>query len=172
MHIVGEVENGSQQTLSSIRITANLFNNSGGLIDTRSSYVRLDHTRPGQTNCFDILVLTPPADFAYYEFERPTFYTNNDAIPSLTIFNDSGTYSGQTYTVLGQVRNDGSARVNSVEVVSTLFDENDTVIGCAGTYVSSTDLDPGQTSSFRITNYGTHFANVARYHVVTDGDVQ
>lgn len=119
-------------------------------------------------------MITPPPDWSYYELERPSFYINNDPETSLTVFNDSGNFDppSHTYAVIGQVRNDGASRVESVEVASTLFDDNDIVVGCAGSYVNSTDLDPGQTSSFRIPSYGDHFANIARYHVAADGRPQ
>lgn len=174
LHVVGEVENGSGLTIYLVRVVANFFNSSGGLVDTHSGYVQLRNTRPGQINCFDITMFTPPTDWSYYELERPSFYASNDLEPTLTIFNDSGSFdpTTRTYAVLGQVRNDGATRVDSVQVVSTLFDDNNTVIGCIPTNVNSGDLDPGQTSSFRVSGYGDHYSNVARYHVVTDGRPQ
>lgn len=157
-----------------MHVTANFFNSNGGLVYTSSGYVYLNHTQPSQINCFDITLFSPPANWSYYELERPTYHVSSSSDVVLTIFNDSGQYDPPTltYTVIGQVRNDGPTHVRNVEAVATLFDENNVVMGCQMQRVNSDDLDPGQTSSFMVTGYGTHFSNVARYHVATDGDPQ
>lgn len=172
LHVVGEIRNDSGQTLSSIYITANLFNSSGGLVDTRQGRVLLDHTEPGETNCFDINFFTAAGEWSYYELERPIVYASTEAAPIVAIFNDSGSFNGYAYEVIGQARNDGPTQVRYADVVNTLFTEDNTVMGCSSIWVSSTHLDPDQTSSFRTNNYGSHFANVARYHVAADGDPQ
>jgi hypothetical protein len=49
---------------------------------------------------------------------------------------------------LGEIRNDGDAKALFVKITFTMKDGAENVIGVDFTYVNSTDLDPGQTSSF------------------------
>lgn len=173
LHIAGEVRNNSSNTLRSVRIAVNLFNANGGLVATDFTYVSLDYTPPGHTNCFEV-ILPQPANWAFYAFEPPTYHTSNEPRPSLVIFNDSGAYNPTYawYEILGQVRNDHPTAVRFVEVVGGLYNASDEIIACRTTYVNSTHLDPGQVSSFRILYSGDRFSNIARYHLAADGDPQ
>jgi len=49
---------------------------------------------------------------------------------------------------LGEIKNQGEAKALFVNITFTLKDSSGNVIDTDFTYVSSTDLDPGQTSSF------------------------
>jgi len=49
---------------------------------------------------------------------------------------------------LGEIKNDGDGKALSVEITFTIKDSGESVIDVASAYVTSTDLDPGQTSSF------------------------
>ncbi|MBD3413276.1 MAG: hypothetical protein GF421_02460 [Candidatus Aminicenantes bacterium] len=49
---------------------------------------------------------------------------------------------------LGEIKNDGDAKALFVKITFTMKDSGGSVIDTDFTYVNSTDLDPGQTSSF------------------------
>ncbi len=49
---------------------------------------------------------------------------------------------------LGQIKNIGDAKACFVKITFTMKDSNGKVIDTEFTYVNSTDLEPGQTSSF------------------------
>jgi hypothetical protein len=49
---------------------------------------------------------------------------------------------------LGEIRNQGDGKALFVKITFTMKDSSDNVIGTDFTYVNSTDLNPGQTSSF------------------------
>jgi len=173
LYIVGEVYNDTGSSLSSVKVVANLFSSSGQLVDTDYAYVRLDTLPTGDKACFLMLVYNPPDDWAYYEFENPTYHTTDRELPNLTVFNDSGLYQPNGhYKTVGMIRNDHGSRVEYVESVGTLYDGSGTVVGCAGTYINSTHLDPGQASSFKLDFYGRDYADVASYRIQADGDVQ
>jgi hypothetical protein len=173
LHVVGEVSNETTANLRFVSITANFFNNNGQLVDIEYTYTYLDNVPAGAKTCFHILV-TQPADWAYYEFEPPSYWTDGQPLPNLTVLNDSGSYvpAYGWYRILGQVRNDHGTRVEYVSPVGTVYNASGTVLGCDFTFVSSTNLDPGQKSSFEITFSGRDYADVTSYRLQVDGNPQ
>lgn len=172
LRLIGEVYNGSTSNIYGVRVTANFYDASGGLVGTENGSVWLNYIRPGEKTCFQVFLLEP-ANWTRYEFERPSFYSSNSPRPMLTIFNDSGTVTGSLdYHILGQVRNDDTVRVNSVKVVGTLYNDIDVPLGCWFDYVGSNDLDPGQVSSFDIGYYGRSWSDVQVYHLQAEGTPQ
>lgn len=173
LHIVGEVQNNTANHLRFVKITANIFNSSGQLLDTDFTYIYLDNLPAGDRTCFDIL-LEEPAGWSYYEFEAPTYRTDGEPLPNLTVFNDSGSYNSTFgwYEIIGQVRNDHGTRVEYVSPVGTVYNASGVVVGCNFTYVNSTHLDPGQTSSFEMTFSGRDYADVTSYRLQVDGNPQ
>lgn len=108
-----------------------------------------------------------------YQFEVSSS-TYSGAFPSLTVLSHSGS-PGQIgdYEIIGQVRNDGATQVRFVQPVATLYNASGTVLGCDFTYTSTTDLNPGQTSSFEINVIGRgSYTDVATYRLQVDGNVQ
>lgn len=172
LHIVGEVQNNTANHLRFVKITANIFNSNGQLLDTDFTYTYLDNLPAGDKTCFHIL-LEEPAGWSYYEFEAPTYWTDGEPLPNLAIFNDSGSYNSTFgwYEIIGQVRNDHGTRVEYVSPVGTVYNASG-VVGCDFTYVNSTHLDPGRTSSFEMTFSGRDYANVTSYRLQVDGNPQ
>jgi hypothetical protein len=173
LHIVGEVQNDTADHLRFVRITANVFNDSHQLIDTKSGYTLLDNLAPGDKTCFHIL-MQEPSGWSYYEFEAVTYWTDGKPLPNLSIFNHSGSHDPTFgwYEVIGQVRNDHGALIEYVKPIGTLYDNAGTAIGCRHSYVNSTHLDPNQTSSFKILFSGRNYADVASYRLQTDGMIE
>lgn len=173
LHLIGEVQNNGAQNARSIRVTANFFNATGGLVGTSSTYVNLDYLRPGDKTCFEIFD-RDPTGWTNYQFETPTFTFSAPPRPSIVIFNDSGSVTPySTYTIIGQARNDNAFRINSVEIVGTIYNGANVPVGCDGGNVNSTNLDPGQVSSFSLGGfYGRDFSDVTHYRLQADGDPQ
>ncbi|MFQ6058643.1 MAG: FxLYD domain-containing protein [Anaerolineae bacterium] len=171
LHVIGEVYNNTANHLRYVKITANFFNSSEQLVDTGFTYTYLDNLPAGVKTCFHIL-LAEPAGWSYYEFEAPSYWTDGEPLPNLTVFNDSGSYDPTFgwYEIVGQVRNDHGSRVEYVSPVGTVYNASGTVVGCDFTYVNSTHLDPGQTSSFKMTFGGRDYADVVSYRLQVDGN--
>ena len=108
------------------------------------------------------------------QFEKSTYYASTEVIPQLSVINDSGAYDAtfHSYAVLGQVRNDDSVQVKFVSVTATLYNANGQAIGCDFTYVNSTDLDAGQTSSFSLSTTGRDYSDVTTYALQAMGNRQ
>jgi hypothetical protein len=176
LYVVGEVQTNGDIGLSGIEVIANLFNGDDQLIDTGTDYVALSVLPPGDKTCFR-LGFGEWDVWSYYEFEMPTYYSTSDGhLQNMTVHDDNGTYNPDdgSYRILGFVRNDNDFQVTSVQSIFTLYDASGTVVGCDYTYVSSTNLNPGQSSSFEMTfsGYSRDYADVASYRVQVDGYLQ
>jgi hypothetical protein len=173
LHIVGEVQNNTGNHLRFVKITADVFSSTGQLLDNDFTYIYLDSLPPGAKTCFMIL-LPKPAGWSYYQFEAPTFWTDGKLLSNLVVSNDSGSYNSTYgwYEIIGQVRNDHGVRVQYVSPVGTIYDASARVVGCDFTYVNSTHLDPGQTSTFKLTFSGRNYSDVASYRLQVDGSPQ
>ncbi len=175
LHIVGEVYNDTPDHLRYVKITANILDSSGQLLDTDYNHIPLDDLPAGDKTCFHIS-LKEPAGWSYYEFETPGYWKDGKPLPRLTVLDDSGSYNStcKDYEIIGQVRNGHGTRVEYVSPVGTLYNAAGTVIGCNAGYVNGIHLDPAQTGSFKIAFGGWHrdFADVASYRLQVDGDPQ
>jgi len=170
LHIVGEISNNTGNNLRFVRITANLFNGSGGLLDTDFTYTWLDDLPAYDKTCFSLLVPLP-AGYSYFQFEAPSYWTDGQPLPSLTVINDSGGLINYGwYKILGQVRNDAGTKVTFVSPVMTLYNSSGNVVDCDFTYVNSTDLEAGQVSSFENTFIGADYSGVTHYRIQVDGN--
>jgi hypothetical protein len=174
LHIVGEVLNNTSDPISWIKISANLFDSTGHLLDTDFTFPYLDNLAAGEKTCFDLIFSEPPADWSYYEFEPPTYSVDGEPLLNMNVFDDSGRYdpTDGSYEIIGQVRNDNSFRVEYVAPIGTLYNASGTVVGCDLTWVNSTNLDPGQTSFFKITFYGRDYLDVVSYRIQVNGNPQ
>jgi hypothetical protein len=170
--ILGEVWNNTSNYLRFVKITANLFDSSGKLIGTDFGYTYLDNLPPGDKTCFTVLFLDNPPGWTYYEFENPSYWTDGDPLPNLAVYNVSASHDPyyDWYDIIGQVRNDQGVRVEYVSPIGTLYDSANKVVGCDFTYVSSTHLDPGQTSAFDIWFFGGNYTDVIDYRIQVDGN--
>jgi hypothetical protein len=170
LHIVGEVSNNTPNHLRFVEIYVNVFNSSGQLLDTDFTFIYLDNLPPWDKTCFEF-ILPEPIGWSYYEFEAVDYWTDGSPLPNLTILNDSGSYNPTFgwYEIIGQVRNDHGSLVEYVMPVGTLYNATGTVIGCDFTFVNSTDLEPNQTSSFKMTLSGRDYFDATSYQLQVDG---
>ncbi|NVM24000.1 MAG: hypothetical protein HWN68_19750, partial [Desulfobacterales bacterium] len=174
--VVGEVQNNGEIGLYRVEVIANLFDGGDQLVDIGTNEVELNVLPPGDKTCFNIY-LSECEEWAYYEFETPTYdSTSNNQLQNMTVHDDYGTYNPDngSYRILGFVRNDNSVRVEHVQPIATLYNASGTVIGCGYTSVSSTHLNPGQSSSFELTfsGYSRDYADVASYRIQVGGSLQ
>ncbi len=173
LNIVGEMQNNTPNHLRFVKITANIFNSGGRLLDTEFTYIYLNNLPAGDKTCFHIS-LEEPVGWSYYEFEAPTYWTDGKPLPNLAVSNDSGSYDSISgwYEIIGQVRNEHGTRVEYVSPVGTLYNASGVVVGCSFTYINSTHLDPGQTSSFKMTFFDRDYADVTMYRLQVGGNPQ
>jgi hypothetical protein len=171
LHVVGQVRNTRSSVVQFVRITADFYSGTGQLVANDFTYTWLDELAPNTTTCFEVSV-KQPAGWATYQFEPVSYSTTTKRIPNLTIFNDSGgpgSFGG--YQIIGLVQNNEAVQVKFVQVVGTLYNSDQTPIDCNFTYVNSTDLNPGQNSSFTLTTSGRDYSDVASYRLQASGNL-
>jgi len=169
LHIVGQVENRGSINIEFVKVTANVFNASNQVIAVDFAFTMQRVLSPGQRGCYHVL-MDEPANWTRYELEG-TYFNGGVSAPSLVALNVTTGYDGTGVPeILGQVRNDGSGRAEFVRAIGTLFDVNNRVIGCDSAYVSSTDLNPGQTSSFRIGFFPHTYPPINSFSLQVHGD--
>ena len=171
LHVVGEVQNNTNDNLRFVRISAAFYNSNGQLLDTDFTYTFLDTLPAGEKTCFN-LQLPKPANWSYYEFANVEYWDDADPPPNLSISNHSGSYDSTFgwYEVVGKVTNNEGQRVEYVSPVGTVYNQAGTVLGCTLTYVDSTHLDPGQKSPFDMLFVGRDFKAVKSYRLQVDAN--
>ena len=60
LHIVGEIQNDTANHLRFVKVTANIFDSGGHLLDTDFTYTYLDNLPAGHKTCFHIILLDEP----------------------------------------------------------------------------------------------------------------
>jgi hypothetical protein len=171
LYIVGEVQNNSASNIRFVRVNADLFNSNQSLVDTDFGYTYLDVLPPGTKTCFAVLFFDAPEHWSTYRLSG-TFLAGGEYAPNLVLFDVSITEDTFGYPkILGQVRNDGSETARYVQLVATLYNSAGTVIDCDFTYVNSTHLSPGQTSSFEFSYFSDHTKNYSSYRVQVQGSL-
>jgi hypothetical protein len=174
LNIYGEVQNTGGTDVHGVEVVANLFNSGGQLIDiSYGGDAALWVLPPGEKTCFT-LYFDEYDNWAYYEFEPPNFDSDPWSPLENMVITEYSTYypDENRFRILGFVRNDNDYLVKYVQPIATLYDGAGTVIGCGWTFVSSDNLDPGQSSSFELNFFGEtsiNYANVASYRMQVDG---
>ncbi|MFN8474866.1 MAG: FxLYD domain-containing protein [Anaerolineae bacterium] len=171
-HVIGEVKNNTSQSRQFVEIIADFFDAQGHLVDNAFTYTSLSVLAPGQKTCFNLLLRNQP-QIVSFQFEGVTSSTTTKSVPPLTVLNDSGHYDGSldNYKLIGLVRNDAATQVQYVEPIATFYNASRQAIGCDSSYVNSTNLDPGQASSFTIYNLAPTASQVVNYVIQVYGQV-
>ncbi len=166
--MIGQIYNNTSNYLKYVNVRVNFFDGAQ-LVETDYSFTPLYNVHPHEKVCFTI-ILSNPSSWTSYSFEPVDYSTTGTARPNLVITSQSGApYSSSYYRVIGQIRNDESQLIRYVSAVATMFDANGKVVECDYSFVGSTDLTPGQVSSFDIYGMPAVPGDVASYVLQTDG---
>lgn len=170
LNIIGEIHNNTANYITFARVSVNVFNGDQ-LVDTDFSYTFLSIIPPHDKACFS-LIMPNPANWTSYQFEAPQYQITEEVPPQLTPYSLSGAYNDTFgwYEIIGLVRNDSDRLVQFVSPIATLYDANGMARACDFTYVNSTDLDLGQSSSFDMLSTGRDFGDITSYRIQVDGD--
>lgn len=173
LHVLGEVQNNTDNYLRFIKVTARALSRDGQTLGSGSAYIYLNSLPPGEKTCFDIL-LKQPEGWSGYRLEDPTYSTDGSPLPKLTILNSEGSQDPATgwYRITGQVRNDHGTRIDYVSPIGTAYNASGSVVGCNITYVSGNHLTAGQASPFEMLFTDSNAANIRSYRIQVDGDIK
>lgn len=173
LHIVGEVQNNTANTLQFIFITADIFNASGQLLKKDYTYPLLNNLPPGQKACFN-LSLKAPAGWSGYSFEDLQYDPNGVPVSGLSLSNISRSYNPTdgSFQITGQVQNTSARPIRYVRPIGTLYNSAGQVIGCGFYFANPQDLSPAETGAFKLTFTGRNYWDTAHYELQVDGSPQ
>lgn len=173
LHVVGEVLNDTPNSINSVEVGVTFYNDNGNIQGFGSTLMTPLNLPEYEIGCFDINLDIPPA-WSYYDFEPITYFVGTSS-PDLIILDHNWMYDVDTgtYTITGQVRNDGSQLSYNVAVGGTLYNNLDEPVGCAYNYVDSFDLNSGEGSYYLLEFPGPNpsYFDVTHYRLRVTGDL-
>jgi hypothetical protein len=166
-YIVGEVENASAKTVYMVKITARLYDASGGLVTTLQGASMLNRLDRGQRSPFVILgYASKPIVRA--ELTLSSSSTSARRYAPLTIVSQQIQATEQGVRVVGQVGNDQSEPVNDIRVVVAFYLPDGTIYLALSNTADSFTLAPGAASTYLIDTGRADLASLA-YTVQAEG---
>ena len=146
-HVVGEVLNTGDASLTFIKISGVFKDSSGQVLDTELTYAYSDYLPAGQKAPFDLFISDTQKSSHVASYTLALEYdTATQTFPlHLTIQSTtSSTDSLGFLEVVGQVQNSGQTVSNFTKVVGTFYDQAGKVIDVEFTYTSPSDIPPGR----------------------------
>ena len=169
VYITGEVQNNTGAAVYLVKIAATFYNPDGSVAGANYSYAYYDWV-PNGTRAPFLLLASPQAGWSRYElrttWDTTSYFTYNH---DFSLVNANSYWNGDLYYVVGEVRNDTAYTWQYVRPVVTIYDSSGRVIDTRYAYVSSTDLAPGQTSSFSTFFFRDNLLTMADYTVGVEG---
>ena len=172
LHIIGEVNNNTEDHLRFVKVNVKFFDINGELLDSDFTYTLLDNVPAGEKACFDFPVETAGI-WSYFGLDIDSYWTDGLPFPNLSV-TDLNAYlnsSGQ-YEIYGQITNSDNSIIEFVTPVGTLYNAAGMVIGCDFGFVDSYDLNPTDSTQFQILFLGRDYSDVASYRIQVEGDIQ
>jgi hypothetical protein len=156
VHVVGEVWNRTGEHLTSVQISAALYNHNGRYLASQSAFTYLDNLPSGYSTCFDVTFLNPPGsldpDHYSYSLQNPTYSKDGQPLPALSPLGMRSGYEAGSgmYWITGKVRNDAGRPVECVRPVATLYNRSGKVIGCEVSSVEGYNLEQEEVKPFEL----------------------
>jgi len=148
--VVGEVINETPDTVYSVKVIARFYDAANQLIATDDTFTFFSAVFPNQRSPFRVLLFDPPSDIARYELTLDVSDTSFLEYRNVEVLSQSTRDTSIGVEVFGEVRNNRSQTMNSVEVVVTFYDADLNVIDVDNGFPSVTTLDPGETSVYSL----------------------
>lgn len=151
-HIVGEIENVSNDTFRFVEIDATFRDSSGVVVGTTFSFALLEYMHPGDKSGFHLLFLDENQipKISAYELSIQADIVQQGKPKQLEIIaGDSFIDINGWYHVVGEVRNHGSQTATFVEAFAVLYNGNQ-VIDVATGFTNPEDIHAGGSASFEL----------------------
>src|SRR5512145_880007 len=91
LHIVGEVQNDTQENQENVNISVNVYNAQNGLVGSNAAKTLLQVLPAGEKTCFEI-TMPEPAGWSFYRFDPVASSATSASSLPLTVLNDAGKY--------------------------------------------------------------------------------
>jgi hypothetical protein len=181
MSVLGEVMNTGVRVLKNIRVTVNLYDSEGRLLDTDSAnaYLPWEHNlwNTGVLYVSDkapfVVIFTDPGNWDSYKvevtYENADYEDHSDHYDDLLVLNDYGRDIDDflyNYQVAGEIKNTGDYTCGSIWIILTLYNAKGEVIGIGESLTDIDRLPRGLTETFRVQAYAHD--TVASYSLLLD----
>lgn len=176
--IVGYVTNTGNVGAENVQIVGSLVNAAGKTVGTGSASYFLDVIPAGGKSPFYIAIepdRVPKYEKATFDLSADPegtdeyFYGAN--AKGLTVEESTATEPQDefsSYTITGRVKNAGKQRVNSVEVLAIVYDDEGVPIDVSQAYANLTELAPGRSSPFSV-EFSPNPKGVENHEVYVEG---
>jgi LysM repeat protein len=171
---MGEVVNVSGQAAEEVQVQVSLHDEQGKLLASGEAFVQLDIVAAGGRAPFAILFAAPPSSFAQYQARVLSGVLSSHLgprYPDLQVVGDRGEWldqgEGGSYRVQGEVHNTGDAEAQKVDLVVTLYDKEDHVVGARTVGIAAEVFLAGAKAPFEVTLIP--MGTVVRHDVLVQG---
>ena len=148
-YMVGEVLNGTADTLRFVEVLATFYDDDGQVVGTGSTFTELSIIEPGSTAPFKMTTLNLPA-VGRYDL-RVDYSTTTQPPVRLEVLGHSGSAAdGGWYHVTGEVRNPHGFTLKFPEIVATYYNAAHQVVRVEVDFAEVDPLEPGQSSRFEV----------------------
>lgn len=155
LYVVGEVVNGTTKPAFLVKVIAKFYDGFGTFVATEDTYAYLDRTDPGQLSPFRIILSNPPPGIVRADFTVTASASSFLAyVPATIVSNRTRDNAGQE--IFGEVRNDQSRDVKSIQMVATFYDGAGNVYDVDWSYADISPLAPGALSTYKISTFDKH----------------
>jgi len=161
LHVPGEIRNDNQQCQDYVKIAGTFYGSD--VVFVEFTYTEIDLLTPGQFSPFELVVSEDTIIPNIHDFLLQAESCSEDKWPyvgegSLKIRTNSSYTDGLGYLhIVGEVENKGQLTAEWVKVVSTYYNEQDTVIGTSYAYADPKTISPGGMSPFEVVFSDTGF---------------
>jgi hypothetical protein len=151
VHIIGEVQNDSDNVVTLVQIEATLFDENDQVIDRPSGRVFIDVIRPGEKSAFHLVFFDSEqsSNISSYEI-RVNSEITEEGKPRMLEVNVGEGYIDEMgqHHVVGEVKNNGDAAATFIEVSAAMYDRDGSVVDAISGSTVPLSLLPGETAQF------------------------
>jgi len=149
-HIVGEVRYEGNLIANFVEVIATLYKG-GEVVNSGFTYTMLEKLKDGEKSPFDIIIMNP-VETDEYKLQVQYKTTSLEPFRGVKVLSHRGFYDEiGYYHITGEVENTGDCKASFVQIIATLYNSENKVIGASFTYTQIENLNSGQTSPFEIT---------------------
>ena len=173
--VVGEVFNPGAEPLENVQVRASLLNAAGVEVAADSKFVALGAVPPQGRSPFGVLFDNPPVGAVAFQVIAIRAEPSRNAAaryPQLQVADPKAQPDGATYHLTGSIANKGSANAVEINVVATLYDQQQRVLAFRQVVIGDGQLAAGATAPFDVSiAFDPTTSSVSNYAIVAQGRV-
>ena len=108
---------------------------------------------------FTLIVVDNTQKVNAQESSGEILITASTVKPDLNITSFTGYWNQDYYVIVGEVMNGGQTEIEYVEVISTIYDKDNKVIGTKNTFANPSTIPPATSAPFKLSISPTDVSN-------------